>query len=57
MSTLGDKLRGLGQPALAFEADKLTAQTEMERASSAYWYRTAKELEERLEQRVTKDLG
>jgi hypothetical protein len=46
MSTLGSKLRAVGQEALAYEAEKLIAQTEEAKSAANYWMRRAKAAEQ-----------
>ena len=41
MSTLGSKLRSVGQEALAYEAERLLAQTEEAKSAANYWQRQA----------------
>lgn len=46
MSTLGSKLRSVGQPALAYEAERLIAQHAAMESSANYWMKRAKAAEQ-----------
>lgn len=48
MSSLGDRLRGLGQDALAVEADRLEQALEAERTTSRFWHERCGRLETEL---------
>ena len=46
MSTLGSKLRAVGQEALAYEAEKLVAQHAAMESTANYWMKRAKAAEQ-----------